>query len=597
MADAVAAESTPAVPDYLASPNAVFADEGVQWRYGRAPDYSKTRKVWEEGKKSNHVAGSLPQLVENLVKNWEVEASFKPRLSDWRTIDHDNYTFAMNGGSPQSAEHMLKVGTYNAIIEPNEYYDPNNSDFASSHKTFKRMMPTFAWEVMEVYSGPPVVAFKWRHWGTMKNDYVGFNNKGEKVTAKAHGGPIEIFGITIAKVDDKVRLQAIDTWMDPLAMFRQIAPHGIVNKESMNRKAEKADALDDGPGHNGINIAEEHKSGDSTSNVDQAAGADIPKHVSNKTGEFADSPVPQMGACPFIARNGMLSSESVPADHPAVPSTNGTNTTSLTNGSNGLDATPLEDMNGLNEHDRPGSLQTPTQASFSKSEDTDQAQTAEVTTKYDDAPNGSDQEGPLQTPRRASSSEPTEWYMIPRDVDMTQPSDANGGHPEVSNAAVTAGSLDGVASMDIDATPSTTAQQDLLDANTSAATSLPIPEAGSATTLAADQQPPKRAAEDSIPRSIYSSAVTGNVEDVIKVARNGDYADESVMTGTYDAVDKHLESPADHVHRHPKTMEEVVKPDPGEAVAVSGKSEETRQTYQEMSDIKPEEKEMIMNRE
>ena len=40
----------PAVPDYLASPNAVFGDEGVKWRYGRAPDYSKTRKVWEESK-------------------------------------------------------------------------------------------------------------------------------------------------------------------------------------------------------------------------------------------------------------------------------------------------------------------------------------------------------------------------------------------------------------------------------------------------------------------------------------------------------------------------------------------------------------------
>ena len=44
------AEAAPAVPDYLASPNAVFSDEGVQWRYGKAPDYSKTRKVWEEGK-------------------------------------------------------------------------------------------------------------------------------------------------------------------------------------------------------------------------------------------------------------------------------------------------------------------------------------------------------------------------------------------------------------------------------------------------------------------------------------------------------------------------------------------------------------------
>jgi hypothetical protein len=49
----------------------------------------------------DHAAGSLPQLVENLVKNWEVEASFKPRLSDWRTIDHEKYSFAMGGGKPR----------------------------------------------------------------------------------------------------------------------------------------------------------------------------------------------------------------------------------------------------------------------------------------------------------------------------------------------------------------------------------------------------------------------------------------------------------------------------------------------------------------
>ena len=123
----------------------------------------------------SHTAGSLPELVQNLVKNWEVEASFKTSLSDWRTIDHANYSFAINSSAPQTGEHMLKLGTYNAIISPNEYYSPEYSDFASSHKTFKRMMPTFAWEVLEVYSGPPTVSFRWRHWGVMKNDYVGFN--------------------------------------------------------------------------------------------------------------------------------------------------------------------------------------------------------------------------------------------------------------------------------------------------------------------------------------------------------------------------------------------------------------------------------------
>jgi hypothetical protein len=123
----------------------------------------------------NHEPLSLPNLVENLVKNWEIEASFKSNVSEWRTINPSRYTFAMNGGPVESADKMLKEGTYNAIISPNQYYSPENSDFEASHTTFKKMMPTFAWEVLEVYSGPPKVAFRWRHWGEMKGDYIGIN--------------------------------------------------------------------------------------------------------------------------------------------------------------------------------------------------------------------------------------------------------------------------------------------------------------------------------------------------------------------------------------------------------------------------------------
>lgn len=38
----------PALPDYLTDPDAVLKDTEVKWRYGRAPDYSKTRKVFSE---------------------------------------------------------------------------------------------------------------------------------------------------------------------------------------------------------------------------------------------------------------------------------------------------------------------------------------------------------------------------------------------------------------------------------------------------------------------------------------------------------------------------------------------------------------------
>jgi hypothetical protein len=40
-------ESAASVPDYLANPDAVLGGE-ARWWYGRAPDYSKTRVVFEQ---------------------------------------------------------------------------------------------------------------------------------------------------------------------------------------------------------------------------------------------------------------------------------------------------------------------------------------------------------------------------------------------------------------------------------------------------------------------------------------------------------------------------------------------------------------------
>ncbi|KAK7981886.1 hypothetical protein PG988_004124 [Apiospora saccharicola] len=230
------------LPDYMTDPNAVLRDFDAEWRHGQPPDYSKTRKVFEQkksgysqfpasstsptvhvlnrpqrltpvsyartAKQTSHEPGSLPDLVQNLVKNWEIEASFKTNLRDWRTVDPDVYTFAVNGGPPQPASHMLKVGTYNAIIgAPDAWYSPRRSDLASSHNTFKRMMPTFAWEVLE-------------------EDYVSMDDNGEKITAKAHSGTIDIQGVTVAHLNDKFQVTKLETWFDPVEMFRQIAPEG-----------------------------------------------------------------------------------------------------------------------------------------------------------------------------------------------------------------------------------------------------------------------------------------------------------------------------------------------------------------------------------
>ncbi|PPJ59246.1 hypothetical protein CBER1_05349 [Cercospora berteroae] len=473
-------QELPKVPDYLASPNAVFGDKDVQWRYGRAPDYSKTRKVWAEGKTMNHAAGSLEEMVENLVKNWEVEASFKPRLSDWRTIDHEKYSFAMGGGPPMSAEHMIKVGTYNGIIAPNEYYSPENSDFASSHKTFKRMMPTFAWEVLEVYSGPPRVSFRWRHWGTMKSDYVGFNDKGEKVTAKAHGGIIDIEGVTVAEVDDKVRLRALQTWMDPLEMFRQIAPQGIVNKQTMNRKVDMETALD--------------------VDADRAAAQQTADSTTNGTPDITQQPA------------AISAEKSVPAE-------------------------------GGRQDDQSNGVSMG---------QTDQSST---TTQ--------------QMPSRTLTVGPT-------DTSLEQ---ANSHAKSIVDSAATHGE---------DRTlekPESNAQA---ETEVIPPSEWPNTKSAPATGQAEDEQ---------VPRSIYSSSITGREEDVVIAAKLGNVEDESEATDTYDDVDRHLEGSAAQVHPHPKDTEKKVGPEAGEAVAAGSETEETRLTHEEMGTMTPGECPFLMNRE
>lgn len=180
-------------------------------------------------------------------------ASLKVRAVSFLTIELSGKEKA-NTCLSTGALHMSKVGTYNAVIPPNEFYSSEHSDFNSSHKTFKRMMPTFAWEVLEVYSGPPVIAFKWRHWGEMKADYVGFNeyeldsryyetmnvqltlcSEGERVTAKAHGGKIDFSGMTIARLTPEYKIKALEVWYDPLEMFRQITTDTEVTKEVVGR--------------------------------------------------------------------------------------------------------------------------------------------------------------------------------------------------------------------------------------------------------------------------------------------------------------------------------------------------------------------------
>lgn len=62
-----AVKPSPALPDYLTDPNAVLED-AADWRYGKPPDYSNTRAVWERSSCSLYLANSpfLSQYSDSL---------------------------------------------------------------------------------------------------------------------------------------------------------------------------------------------------------------------------------------------------------------------------------------------------------------------------------------------------------------------------------------------------------------------------------------------------------------------------------------------------------------------------------------------------
>jgi len=52
-------------------------DANIAWRHGTKPNFDAVNKKYMEEKTTNHEDGSLEQVVENLVKTWEMESSHK----------------------------------------------------------------------------------------------------------------------------------------------------------------------------------------------------------------------------------------------------------------------------------------------------------------------------------------------------------------------------------------------------------------------------------------------------------------------------------------------------------------------------------------
>jgi hypothetical protein len=206
-------------------------DAGVHWRI-RKPDYTLANLAFLKGKTMNHAAGSLEEIVENLVKTWEMEATHKTDFSQWTTVNQDTYCVAANGGEVVPGIDAKKQGNYNWLMDGcrEDLWNSKLTDFEKSHHAFSTAFPEgFPWELLQVFAGPPHVMFSWRHWAKYSGVYTdirGDEHLGDNST-------VEMYGLARVTVDANLKIEKIDISYKPDEFLEVL--HGVRSAEELAR--------------------------------------------------------------------------------------------------------------------------------------------------------------------------------------------------------------------------------------------------------------------------------------------------------------------------------------------------------------------------
>ena len=187
----------------------------VTWR-NEKPDYRSGDLLYLKGKSKNHKVGSLEIVTENLIKKWEMELTHFAKAKDITSMKIDEFKLQVNNDREITKEELLRAPSYNWLLEsmPKELYDSSSHTFESSHELFRKaFVGGFPWEVLEVFSKPPKIAFVWRHWGTFNGEYKGRKGTGEV---------IELYGFTIGTVTDDLKLIKVEIFYKPEGFLRAL---------------------------------------------------------------------------------------------------------------------------------------------------------------------------------------------------------------------------------------------------------------------------------------------------------------------------------------------------------------------------------------
>ncbi|KAJ0087460.1 hypothetical protein Patl1_08036 [Pistacia atlantica] len=122
-------------------------EKNTKWRFGTLPNYNTINKLFEEGRtvgngndQQDFVSKTSRKLIQTRKKAQTIE--------DISKLD-GGYILAWQTSLPKELS----------------FYNTMHDETASSYmQTFATIFPRgFALEVLQVYSGPPVIAYKFRH--------------------------------------------------------------------------------------------------------------------------------------------------------------------------------------------------------------------------------------------------------------------------------------------------------------------------------------------------------------------------------------------------------------------------------------------------
>lgn len=195
----------------------------TKWRFGK-PNYKRVNETYFKHRSKKHPEGSLEEVVSKIVKNWEVESHHIYDIKDWQTMDIDKFDASLNGATAINAQTMADIGPYNMLLGDIGGYKSSAQTFESANTIFSSAFTEgFAWEVLEVYSGPPEVSFRWRHFGTFSGKFT--DDSGE--VHEGNGKMINVYGACIAKVNADLKIEGLKVYYDPNTMIMPL----LTNKQ------------------------------------------------------------------------------------------------------------------------------------------------------------------------------------------------------------------------------------------------------------------------------------------------------------------------------------------------------------------------------